>query len=416
MTKTILLADDSLTIQKVVELTFADTQYHVVSVSSGDELLEKLPEIRPEVVICDIIMPGRDGYDVCMDIKSNSDTLHIPVILLSGTFEPFDRDRALAAGCSEIITKPFEAKRLVDAVEKLFSTTADGAEASAPTAEPAPGLEPAPATRDEDFGTQLSAQPDTDIPSHDEEESSAAAQTDDDGIDFTTSGFAEMEAAAEQATDPQPEVTDTGIDFEVATGPESIHDGDFEAADDEHFADAFSTDEAPSAADETATDPFSAADGPAAEGIFGDPVDEPFSDPAPEDLEDGEPAAPPASDFDLKTAEEAFAEDPAPVVLSDADTAPVPPIEDVDAGDDDHDTTEAVEAVPAVDREPDASAGDDAPRSPLSDDDVERIARRVIELAFDRIEQVAWEVIPDVAEVAVRDRIRQLESEFETEN
>ena len=64
MIKTILLADDSLTIQKVVELTFADTQYNVVSLSSGDELLEKLADVKPELVICDIIMPGRDGYDV----------------------------------------------------------------------------------------------------------------------------------------------------------------------------------------------------------------------------------------------------------------------------------------------------------------------------------------------------------------
>ncbi len=98
MIKTILLADDSLTIQKVVELTFADTQYNIVSISSGDELLERLSDVKPELVICDIIMPGRDGYDVCQEIKSNPDTLHIPVILLSGTFEPFDRDRALAAG------------------------------------------------------------------------------------------------------------------------------------------------------------------------------------------------------------------------------------------------------------------------------------------------------------------------------
>ena len=62
------------------------------------------------MVICDVIMPGRDGYDVCQKIKSSPDYLHLPVILLTGTFEPFDRDRALAAGCSEIITKPFEAK------------------------------------------------------------------------------------------------------------------------------------------------------------------------------------------------------------------------------------------------------------------------------------------------------------------
>ena len=123
MSRKILLADDSLTIQKVVELTFAETDYEVISVSSGDELLECLPEAQPDIVICDVIMPGRDGYDVCQEIKSNSETLHLPVILLTGTFEPFDRDRALAAGCSEIITKPFEAKKLVEIVEHLSTAT-----------------------------------------------------------------------------------------------------------------------------------------------------------------------------------------------------------------------------------------------------------------------------------------------------
>ena len=124
MSRTILLADDSLTIQKVVELTFADTEYEVVAVSNGDDLLQRLPDVQPDLVICDVIMPGRDGYDVCQEIKSSSEFLHLPVILLTGTFEPFDRDRAIAVGCSEIITKPFEAKKLVDAVERLAAAPA----------------------------------------------------------------------------------------------------------------------------------------------------------------------------------------------------------------------------------------------------------------------------------------------------
>jgi len=97
MNGTILLADDSLTIQKVVELTFADTDHDVVTVSSGDELLEKLPSVQPDLVICDVLMPGTDGYTVCQNIKSDPKWLHIPVVLLTGTFEPFARARALAA-------------------------------------------------------------------------------------------------------------------------------------------------------------------------------------------------------------------------------------------------------------------------------------------------------------------------------
>ena len=93
MGSTILLADDSLTIQKVVELTFSDTDHEVVAVSSGEELMQRLPDTRPDLVICDILMPGTDGYEVCQRIKSSPASLHIPVILLTGTFEPFDRDR-----------------------------------------------------------------------------------------------------------------------------------------------------------------------------------------------------------------------------------------------------------------------------------------------------------------------------------
>ena len=75
MSRKILLADDSLTIQKVVELTFAETDYEVIAVSSGDELLDRISQTRPNIVICDVIMPGRDGYDVCQEIKSSPNGL-----------------------------------------------------------------------------------------------------------------------------------------------------------------------------------------------------------------------------------------------------------------------------------------------------------------------------------------------------
>ena len=167
MSGTILLADDSLTIQKVVELTFADTNYRVVAVSSGDELLERLGDSRPDLIICDVIMPGKDGYEVCQQIKSSSEWLHLPVILLTGTFEPFDRDRAIAAGCSEIITKPFEARKLVDTVERLVGgpdiQTPQAADASPAAADGGSWPDEATPidapTEDEkvEFGTQPSA-------------------------------------------------------------------------------------------------------------------------------------------------------------------------------------------------------------------------------------------------------------------
>ena len=117
---TLLLADDSITIQKVVELTFAESEHKVVAVGSGRDLFARLAEIKPDVVLCDVVMPDINGYEVCQTLKSDPNTLHLPVVLLTGTFEPFDRDRALAAGCDAIVTKPFEARELINVVEDLL--------------------------------------------------------------------------------------------------------------------------------------------------------------------------------------------------------------------------------------------------------------------------------------------------------
>ena len=102
MGKKILLADDSITIQKVIELTFSDEDFEVVTVGNGRLAIEKVQEVRPDVVLCDIIMPEKDGYEVCEFIKKNPGLAHVPVLLLTGAFEPFDQERAARAGCDEI--------------------------------------------------------------------------------------------------------------------------------------------------------------------------------------------------------------------------------------------------------------------------------------------------------------------------
>lgn len=77
----ILLADDSVTIQKVVNLTFADEGVDVITVSDGDAAMEKFVEEKPDLVLADVNMPGLDGYRICEKIKQNSATKDIPVIL-----------------------------------------------------------------------------------------------------------------------------------------------------------------------------------------------------------------------------------------------------------------------------------------------------------------------------------------------
>ncbi len=124
MSKKILLADDSLTIQKVVELTLAGTDYQLTCVSNGQTALESIEHSRPDLILADVVMPEKNGYEVCEAIKSNPATARIPVVLLSGTFEPFDRERADRVGADRIVSKPFDARHLIDEFDALLARAA----------------------------------------------------------------------------------------------------------------------------------------------------------------------------------------------------------------------------------------------------------------------------------------------------
>lgn len=121
----LLLADDSITIQKVVQLTFADEGVDVSVAADGDMAILKFAESAPDIVLADVHMPGLNGYEVCERIKQGD--RKVPVILLVGSFEPFDSDRAHQAGADAFLTKPFQSiRQLVDIVSNLLA--ADGNE------------------------------------------------------------------------------------------------------------------------------------------------------------------------------------------------------------------------------------------------------------------------------------------------
>jgi CheY-like chemotaxis protein len=141
--KKLLLADDSITIQKVVDLTFADEGVTVLTVNNGREAIEKLSEFAPDVVLADVFMPQMSGYEVCEHIKQNDQLKHIPVMLLVGSFEPFDEAEARRVGADDTLTKPFQSIRnLIDKVGVLLGGRA--AEEKIPTAELPHHREPAP--------------------------------------------------------------------------------------------------------------------------------------------------------------------------------------------------------------------------------------------------------------------------------
>lgn len=118
----ILLADDSETVQKVVNLTFELEGIEVITFGDGDSAMEQMSAVAPDVVLADVNMPGMNGYDMCQNIKANESTKNTPVILLVGSFEPFDEERAMQVGADDYLTKPFQSiRQLVSKVNELLA-------------------------------------------------------------------------------------------------------------------------------------------------------------------------------------------------------------------------------------------------------------------------------------------------------
>jgi CheY-like chemotaxis protein len=124
----LLLADDSVTIQRVVELTFSGEDVEVVTVGDGEQAIARIPVERPDIVLADIGMPKRSGYDVAAFVKGRPDLSHIPVLLLAGAFEPVDDARAQQVKCDGVLVKPFEPQQVVARVRELV----EGARERAP--------------------------------------------------------------------------------------------------------------------------------------------------------------------------------------------------------------------------------------------------------------------------------------------
>ena len=116
MPKKLLLADDSVTIQRVIEMTFSGEDVQVFAVSDGEEAIARIAAEKPDIVLADIGMPGRNGYEVAKYIKQSPRLAHIPVVLLTGAFEPVDQARASEAGCDGVLAKPFEPQLVISRV------------------------------------------------------------------------------------------------------------------------------------------------------------------------------------------------------------------------------------------------------------------------------------------------------------
>lgn len=120
MPKKLLLAEDSLTIQKVFSLTFAKSDVTITAVDNGDDAVRLAGEIAPDLVVADVTLPGRDGYAVAAELRGMETTRRIPVLILSGTLVPLDEARFRASGAKGVLFKPFESQDLVEKVENLL--------------------------------------------------------------------------------------------------------------------------------------------------------------------------------------------------------------------------------------------------------------------------------------------------------
>jgi CheY-like chemotaxis protein len=103
----ILVADDNANIQKMVALAFEERGIQVVSVGNGEAAVRRIPDLAPDLVLADIFMPVRNGYEVCEFVKKDERFTHVPVILLVGAFDPLDEKEARRVGADGVLKKPF---------------------------------------------------------------------------------------------------------------------------------------------------------------------------------------------------------------------------------------------------------------------------------------------------------------------
>ena len=128
----LLVADSSPTYRKVLDLTFTDEGMEVTTVGDGRQAWESLEQSPPDLVLADVLMPGISGYELCELIKENERFSRIPVMLLVGSFEPFDEAEARRVGADDVVTKPFQSiRQLVSRVGSLLGGKAPDEEGTA---------------------------------------------------------------------------------------------------------------------------------------------------------------------------------------------------------------------------------------------------------------------------------------------
>ncbi|MHB8057899.1 MAG: response regulator [Desulfuromonadaceae bacterium] len=116
----VLVADDSITIQKVIGIIFGGGEYSLTVVDNGKSAVEKAREITPDILLIDALMPGMSGYEVAEAVRSTPSLASKPILILTGSFEPFDEEKAKRCGADDFIAKPFESQQIITKVKELL--------------------------------------------------------------------------------------------------------------------------------------------------------------------------------------------------------------------------------------------------------------------------------------------------------
>ena len=255
MSHKLLLADDSQTIQRVVELTFANEDIDVVTVGDGAQAIEAIERDDPDIVLADVSMPGKNGYDVASFVRGDSLRAGIPVVLLTGAFEPLDEQRCDAIGRHEVLVKPFEPREIIGKVRELLELSAEDT-ADAP-AVAAASVEQATTAIGDDASPDAGAVPSEASMEDDAEAAEAVAVPSEasveDDVEAAEAAGVSSEASVKDEVEAAEAAVVNGVDAEAtdAVGA-AARDASAEAGTEPPSVDEdVGSEEAPSAEDET---------------------------------------------------------------------------------------------------------------------------------------------------------------------
>jgi CheY-like chemotaxis protein len=430
MSKKLLLADDSVTIQKVIQIIFAHEDYELTVTDNGDSALEKAREIRPDLVMADVYMPGKNGYELTSAIKQDPALQHVPVLLLAGSFEPFDEDKARSCKADAWIEKPFESQTLIDKVAELLSAAREAPESPVPVAEPVAVVdveESSPVALEEtqealpgpmNTGPEMAAAPEDpfgDISFEEETPAVEPAPVEDWSDVVVESPVAESVVEDTFAVAEEPVTESSGsvaADFAIKEAPVEETDFDvFEMGDDEIMPlgddDILGEEDLELVLPEQTLAAWS-RDDTADEDIFSEPLEEvPAVEAEPVFVP---PVEPPALEEEFAAVDPVAEETP---VFGEPVEETPPGFEEpaADSVPDEESSIDIEEPGPVV--LPVAVAAVETKVSALSEEDVEQLIEKVVtkvveKLAGSILERVAWEVVPDLAENLIREEIRKI--------